>query len=335
VTVSLITRASALLLIALSVCAVLIGVLGRARGSAAGGVDAAVFDSPHIVFRSLEPGADKGRVAYVPADDSRAPRRLAPPRCLRVAAAAHQAVCLRAPLSPTRPYEVVALDDRLREGRDEPLSGVPSRARVAPDGRHFATTVFVNGHNYISLGFSTETMIYDGDGKALADLEDFAFMLNGARNENVDRNIWGVTFAADSNSFFATVATGGRTYLARGDVERRTLTAIKENAECPSLSPDQRTVVYKKRLSPSVEQAWRFTALNLETGVETPLGERRSVDDQVAWLDDRHVLYGAPGVAGGRATSDIWVAPIDGGRPRLLLRNADSPTVVGDEVSRD
>ena len=41
------------------------------------------------------------------------------------------------------------------------------------------------------------------------------------RVESVDRNYWGVTFAADSNTFYATLLTNGHTYLIKGDLARR------------------------------------------------------------------------------------------------------------------
>lgn len=323
------TRIIAILLVAVAVGAVLFSVLGRGGRSAAAAVDRDLFDSPHIIFRSLDPGPDYQRIGYVPVGAPRSHRRLASERCLRVAAAARGAVCLRASPSPTKPYDVVSLDDRLEEVADQSLSGIPSRARISSNGRRWATTVFVNGHSYSSIAFSTETRLHDRDDESSRNLESYAFMLDGARNDAVDRNVWGVTFATDPNTFYATVATAGKTYLVRGDVEARTLTAIRENAECPSLSPDQRTIVYKKLVSPSIRGVWRFHALDLASGREIPLGERRSVDDQVAWLDDRHVMYAIRGVRGGRPSADVWVAPIDGGRPRLLMRGADSPTVVG------
>ncbi|MFI0481414.1 TolB family protein [Actinomadura sp. 9N215] len=329
---SRVTLALGVLLVGVAVGTVLTAVLGRDGASSAGEAGPGLFRDEHIVFRSLKRGPDQGRVAYA-APNAVQNRVLAGPRCLRVAAQAGRAVCLRDGGVPGRPYEVVRLDDRLREADDEPLAGVPSRARVAPDGRHFATTVFVSGHNYISLGFSTETVVYDGKkGRPLANLEHFTFLLNGAKDGSVDRNVWGVTFAADSNVFFATVAVSGRTYLARGDLSRRTLTALRENAECPSLSPDQTRVVYKKRVNETSQDAWRFYAFDLRTGREWPLGETRSVDDQVAWLDGERVMYAVPKAGGGRTTADIWIAPLDGGRPRLLIPDADSPTLVGGDV---
>ncbi|TMQ95318.1 TolB-like translocation protein [Actinomadura soli] len=322
----------AVLLVGVAAGTVLTAALGRDGASVAGEAGPGLFRDEHIVFRSLRPGADQGRIAYAPPDAVENPV-LAGPRCLRVAAGAKRALCLRDGGVPGRPYELVRLDDRLREAGDEPLAGVPSRARVAPGGRHFATTVFVNGHGYISLGFSTETVIYDGEtGRPLANLERFTFLVNGSKDTSADRNVWGVTFAADSNTFFATVAVSGHTYLVRGDLARRTLTALRENAECPSLSPDQTRVVFKKRVNETSQDAWRFHVFDLRTGREWPLGETRSVDDQVAWLDGKRVMYAVPKTAGGRTTADIWTAPVDGGKPRLLIPDADSPTLVGGDL---
>lgn len=305
-------------------------VVEARSGSAAAPASPALFSQPHVLFRSLEPGADYSRLAYVPTADMSAPRSVADtPRCHRAAAADTLAVCLRPGTNPAQPFEVAVLGEGLRAVSDEPLNGSPSRARVSPDGEYFATTTFVDGHNYISLGFSTETIVYEVGGEPLGNLEEFAFLINGKQDNSIDRNIWGVTFASDSNTFFATVASRGRTYLAQGDIERRTLTALKDNAECPSLSPDGSTIVYKKRVGESATDAWRFYSFDLSNGVETPLGEQRSIDDQVAWLDSEHVMYGVPKSGEVPGAADIWVAPLDGGAPTLLIPDADSPTLVG------
>lgn len=68
--------------------------------------------------------------------------------------------------------------------------------------------------------------------------------------------------------------------------------------------------------------------LDLASGQETRLeGETRSVDDQVAWLDDDTVIYGLPRPDQPGA-SDVWTLPIHGGEsPELLVENAWSPTV--------
>ena len=61
--------------------------------------------------------------------------------------------------------------------------------------------------------------------------------------------------------------------------------------------------------------------LDLGTMRETPLAETQSVDDQVEWLDDSHILYGL-----GR---DVWVVRADGGgSPRKYISDGLSPAVV-------
>ena len=69
--------------------------------------------------------------------------------------------------------------------------------------------------------------------------------------------------------------------------------------------------------------------MDLATMSERPItGETRSIDDQLEWLDDGHVLYGAPR-AGQPSSIDVWTADIDGGAPaRLYLKDAESPIVV-------
>jgi len=129
-----------------------------------------------------------------------------------------------------------------------------------------------------------------------------------------------VTFARDSDRFFATLATGGKTYLIEGSVRARTAHVIHENVECPSLSPDGTRIAFKKR-GPDSANPWRLTVLDLATMRETPLAETRSVDDQAEWLDDDHVLYGLDGA--------IWVERADGtGRPKRFMDGAGSPAVV-------
>jgi Tol biopolymer transport system component len=109
-------------------------------------------------------------------------------------------------------------------------------------------------------------------------------------------------------------------------VAARQVTVLRENVECPSLSPDGTKIAFKKASGASTARKWRFTVLDLRTGVETPLPETRSIDDQLAWLDDEHLMYGVPRGSSGR--TDVWVSPLTGGTPRLLVPDADSPSVV-------
>jgi hypothetical protein len=133
-----------------------------------------------------------------------------------------------------------------------------------------------------------------------------------------DRSFWGLTFAADGDTFYATLAEGSRTRLIKGSIRDRRAHRIHANVECPSLSPDGTRIGHKKAVSHNPSK-WRFHALDLATGAETPLSDARSVDDQLAWLDDEHLLYGDD--------EKTWVVDADGtGRPRLWLSGTDSPT---------
>ena len=59
--------------------------------------------------------------------------------------------------------------------------------------------------------------------------------------------------------------------------------AIHENVECPSLSPDETRIGYKKAVGHD-PPVWRFHVLDLATGRETPLAEQRAArrPDRVA-----------------------------------------------------
>jgi WD40 repeat protein len=276
-----------------------------------------------LVFRSLDRVHEGryGRIAWARPGGGRAV--LGGPACERTYFAAGRGLCLSRAGAVGGSVWVRFLDEELTPWRELKLPGIPSRARISPDGRLGAVTAFVSGHSYADPGtFSTGTTILDMTrGRKLADLEDFAVTRDGKPFRSIDFNYWGVTFARDGNTFYATLASGGDTYLVRGDLRARTLVTLRRNAECPSLSPDGRRLVYKKLVGGP--PAWRYHVLDLATGRETPLPERRAVDDQAEWLDDSHVLY--------RVEEDVWESPVAGGRPRLYRQGADSPAVVRDD----
>lgn len=310
---------------------------GPATSGGAGGVAdvgsgpaelAAVRAGPHLVFRNTLVGAGYGRVAVVSLTAPRGHRVLTPASCDRVHATASEAICLASERGLVTTYRARLLDAAWRPVRDLPLAGVPSRARLSTDGKLVATTSFVLGDSYASPGqFSTRTVLSHTRGGLIGDLERFRLTADGVEVTAADRNLWGVTFA-DGDRFYATAASGGRTWLVAGSISERRLTALRADAECPSLSPDGTRIVFKKRgdLPPG---RWRLAVYDLASGVETLLAETRSVDDQVEWLDDRHVVYGLPRTGDSAATSDVWRVPADGtGAPDLLVPHAWSPAVV-------
>jgi hypothetical protein len=276
-----------------------------------------------LYFRNVaNPG--KGVVATVPAADPSATRRLGELRCDRFAAGTANALCLRSADAPLPTSEVVILDATLGEvGRIE-VPGVPSRLQLSGTGRMASWTTFVTGDSYARGSFSTRTGIVDLDtGERFTNIEDIPLYLDGARHHAMDVNYWGVTFAADDDTFYATVATGGETYLVRGSVEKWEVRTLRRNVECPSLSPDGTRLVFKKKVRDS-DQPWRLHVLDLATMAEHPVAEPASVDDQVAWLDADTLAYGRPGRAGAK---DIWTVPADGsGKPSVLVPGAESPS---------
>ncbi|MEU7551438.1 hypothetical protein AB0B01_03575 [Streptomyces sp. NPDC044571] len=281
-----------------------------------------------IVFRNMAWGPHRDELATVPADAPAGPRTASGLSCLRFHSAAGTGICLQADKGGVQSYRAVVLDSGLRQVSAHPLAGIPTRARVSPGGHLVAWTVFVGGDSYAGTDFSTRTSLLDlRTGKLDASLEDFAIRKDGKAYRNADVNFWGVTFAADERTFYATLATGGQTHLVRGDLAERTVTTLRENLECPSLSPDGTRLVFKKRVPGLPADApWRLYALDLASLQETPLAEARSVDDQVVWTDDRTVVYSLPGDFG----ADLYRVPADGsGEPVKLMASALAPAFLG------
>ena len=310
-----------------------------APGANAVGVDAtrilAPGDTPPpgplLIFRRTSLDRENGALGVAPVTDLSAPRLVPTLRCERVHMAAGKGVCLTANRGVFTTYEAIVFDQDFTPRATLPLAGVPSRVQVAPDGKLAATTVFVAGHSYSDGAFSTRTSIIDVDtGKWLVeDLETFDVRRQGRPLRSPDFNFWGVTFAPDGRTFYATLATGGETLLVKGDVAGRTLDVIEETVECPSLSPDGRRVAFKQRAGGVTGPVtWRLWVMDLETRERHALAETRSVDDQVQWLDPDHVLYAIPGQGGEAALMDEWVVQADGGGdPRLFLQRAYSAAV--------
>lgn len=282
-----------------------------------------------IAFRNMAWGPHRDEIATAAADDPEGQRTASGVSCLRFHAAAGTGICLQADKSGVQDgYRAVVLDAGLKEVSARPLAGVPTRARVSPGGHLAAWTVFVGGDSYAGTDFSTRTSLLDlRTGTYDASLEDFTIHKDGKPYRDADVNFWGVTFTADERGFYATLATGGRTHLVRGDLAARTVTTLRENLECPSLSPDGTRLVFKKRvpgLSP--DAPWRLYVLDLATMAETPLAEERSVDDQVVWSDDGTVVYALPGDFG----ADLYSLRADGGgAPARLVTSALAPAFLG------
>jgi Tol biopolymer transport system component len=162
----------------------------------------------------------------------------------------------------------------------------------------------------------------------LPNLEEFTVRSGGSVVDSIDRNYWGVTFIPGSDEFYATLQTGGRIYLIKGDVSSRTGDVVGTDIECPSLSPDGTRIAFKER-DGGAAVTWHLGVLDLDSGGRWRLGETRSVDDQVEWADDDTVIYGLPTSTAGSAETDVWAVPADGsGHPSRWIARAWSPGVV-------
>ena len=302
----------------------------QARNTSPSAVDttAAPVTGDRIVFRNTATGEGYGHIASVPLDNPGAPRSLMDVTCDRVAATNDELACLRTVRGIAPSFVALVLDPSGTEKASWPLAGIPSRTRISADGTLVATTSFVTGHSYATIGFSTETVIRGADGSDHGNLEDFTLTIAGAPFTAVARNCWGIPFA-DDTTFYATASSGGRMWLVRGDITTRTLTSVAEGVECPSLSPEGTRIAFKHTVSgsgPTVH--WQPAVLDLTTGDVTLLPETRNVDDQIEWLDDSTILYGMPrdGVPGD---TDVWSLAADGSAaPQVFLEHAWSPSVV-------
>jgi hypothetical protein len=297
-----------------------------AAGAVAAGAPSAtaLLAQPHILMRDMASGQAgyAGVVASSKPDGERAVTDLP---CTRLYMTAGNGICLSDRGDILNPYKVIFFGPDFQPRASSPLPGVPSRARVSADGKYGSSTVFVTGDSYAPGSFSTRTSIWEmATGAHLVDLEQFSVWQNGKQLQSPDHNLWGVTFdPADSGHFFATLGTGGHTYLVDGDVAARTVKVLRDGVECPSLSPDGKRIAFKQKVAGAglLEVKWRLSVLSLDSLVDHPLAETRNVDDQAEWLDDATVLYSVD--------SDIYALPADGsGAPGLFTRRADSPAVI-------
>ncbi len=311
-----------------------VGVVVAAVAACVAVVVGAGHGAATVYFQDLTGGPGYGRLVSVPADDPGAARAGTGLACDRVYLSAGHGLCLSAVVGPTPSARLLVLGRDLRTVREVPLDGVPDRARVSTDGRYGAATVFApRDAEDDDDGYTARTVLLDmANGTVLGDLATFTVLRDGAAASAPDVGLGCVTFAADSNRFYATLADDGHSYLVQGDVAARTLTVQRDGVDCPSLSPDGTRLGFRKRMNADpAAPVWRYHVLDLRTGHETALAETGSVDDQLEWLDDATVLYGVQD-----APHAVYAVPSDGTEaPRLYLADARSPVVVHGQRAAD
>jgi hypothetical protein len=301
---------------------------------AAPGVAAAIDGwrtGPHLVF--LNGGTDAfGHISVASLDALNTPTVMAAPDCERSYFGRDVGICLVLNRESMQPRGFALILDRgFKPLATLPLVGLPIRARVSPDQRFAAATVFVTGESYAG-DFTTRTTIIDlVRRQEIAELEQFTVERDGKAFKEVDFNFWGVTFFPDGNRFFATLGTGGQRFLVEGDIARRHFRVVGTDVECPSLSPDSKHLVFKRQTKAA--SGWQLWVMDLDSKREWAITEEgQDVDDQAEWLDDDHVLYARLFGTGTPETRlSLWVSeisPESGLDQKVFARAASSPSVV-------
>jgi hypothetical protein len=291
----------------------------------------AIQNGPHLVYLRQEE-QPYGQVNLASLDSTSSLGAQTALRCDRIYYAAENGLCLtydtsaagQDPLAPPQ-VQVILFGADFQPRHQFMVEGIPSRTRVSPDGKYAVYTVFVTGHSYMDVNMSTATVLLDtATGESLGNLEEFETWKDGQLFQAPEFNFWGVTFAQDSNLFYATLRNGNTTYLVQGDIAARKMTILHENVECPSVSPDGTRIAFKKLTG----NMWQLTVLDLATMEETTLAEREGIDDQVEWLDNDRILYQKADYDPPKWVSVFVVAADGSGKPEIFLENATSPVIV-------
>lgn len=298
----------------------------RSTGHSAAEVTGVIPLGDRMVFRNTARGEGYGMAAAVSLDDPAGRRTLTNLPCDRVDATVEMLSCMRIVRGIPTTFETEVMDSVQQRVARWDLPGIPSRTRVS-DGGLVATTSFVTGHSYAADGFSTETVVHGVNGADYGNLQEFTILIDGKELSAVDRNVWGVSFLSE-NEFFATVASGGKTWLVAGNLHERTLISVTTNSECPSVSPDKTRVAYKKLRPGPGPVHWDIAVLDLDSKEEQQITLDQGFDDQLEWLDDQTLLFGQPR-KGAIGDSDVYSIRAEAAaQPQLLVEHAWSPSVV-------
>jgi hypothetical protein len=277
-----------------------------------------VLDDADLLVRAVDPKQPTLNGGVFELDHGKLSKR-GDLSCERVYYAAGHGICMGVAPSGVD-YTATFFGKALEGERTITLQGLPSRARISKDGRYGAMTVFVSGDAYLesSTAFSTRTYVVDmAEGKVVDQLEQFSVTKEGQPFDAADFNFWGITFdPTDSNRFYATLGTGDHHYLVEGNIAEKEMKVLRDGVECPSLSPDGKQIAYKSRIGHS--NHWHIRVLEVATLKDHAVAEKRSVDDQAEWLDDKTLAYSDG--------TNVYTVPADGsGEEELLVKDATSP----------
>lgn len=285
-----------------------------------------------LLVRVAGAGPDAGKLDIIAVANGRTAGAL-PLRCDRVHHSAGTIACLRAVPGQGLKLDIADRQAAVLGTLNFPNLLLASRVRVSKDGALAVMTGFGAGHTYTGTDFSTRTYMVDvGRRRLLADVSTFKVVeANGLTLPAKRINVWGVTFDPQSSKrFYATVGAGGAVFLAAGDLQAKTLTLVRGDMECPSLSPDGTRVAFKRR---NPAGGWWPAVYELASGREWVMKEARSIDDQIEWLDDATIVYelaeaGSNDALPGGQTDLFMRAANGSGSSTVLRKNSGSPSVI-------
>ena len=294
------------------------------RGRSALVLGSVVMRPPFLVFRNLSSDDAHGRVAMLSLRPGELTRHVSPLSCARVHYARGTGLCLvQEQVQGQSAFTAYTFDQTLTRRNRIVLRGVPTRARVSPDGRRATITTFAEEESPEGERLATDSMIIDvRSGRVIASLRDFQVIHDQQPPITGVIDIGSVAFEDDGDRFFATLSTETERYLVAGSVQERRVTAIRPGIANEALSPDGNHLAVKRLIGD--RGFWQLGVIDLRTWTERDLNQGpRSIDDQVEWLDNNHVMYHDT----AQDTTALWMLPIDGvSGPSIFVRDAFSGT---------
>ena len=291
---------------------------------------AATLAAPHALVVDTDSGADFERVTAVPLGQPGGRRAATDLVCERVNYAGGHGVCV----VNDRVGATTGCAVRRRLASDwQRLPRRPSAtSRVAPNGKTAAVTTFVVGDAYNIDSFSTRTIFIDVDRHAPRPISSSSPSSAAAgRSIPSTRTSRGVTFAPDSDTFFATMRTGGHYYLIAAASALASAEVLRDGVECPaSVARTGPTIAYKSRIEHRYSPAtWQLRSSTCARWPIIPWRRPATSTTRPRGSTADHVSMPSPTNApAARTCTPGWCRPTARDRLYPFARYAQSPVIV-------
>ena len=193
-----------------------------------------------LLFVSMIPDRTAGSFAVAPLSDPTSLRAIAGLRCVRVYFAGGRGLCLTQGGLLNTGYVAKVFDSDFHVERQYAVSGIPSRARVSPDGRYGATTNVRRRATRTRTATSRPARAF-GDlteqRGGRTDLEKLPVTKDGQPFSNQNFNFWGVTFADDDDHFYASLGSGSTRTCSKASMRDRSLKVLTDGSSARRCRP--------------------------------------------------------------------------------------------------